>query len=61
MKKYLFYCLDDELDGAILTFESDEKARALAANYEAECIRLTDEGTFDKVIYNPYQCFEIIC
>ena len=43
--KYYFECMNAFLDGQIITgIKDDQEARSIAADYEATCYRITDNG-----------------
>lgn len=43
--KYYFQCMNAFLDGRIITgIKDDQEAKAIAADYEATCYRITDKG-----------------
>lgn len=51
--KYYFECMNAFLDGQTITgIETDQEAEELAANYEATCYRITEDGA-RILIYDP--------
>lgn len=51
--KYYFQCMNALLDGRIITdIKDDQEARAIAADYEATCYRITEDGG-RVLVYDP--------
>lgn len=55
MSRYRLHSMNAFIDGLIINdFSSDEEAAECAANYEARCYRLEDDGRA-TLIYQPGQ------
>lgn len=55
MNLYLFYSPHKDIDKRIFTLNDDDEARLMAADYKADCYRLTDKGF--KCISEEYSIF----